>query len=529
MKLDVHENLITELKKNGLSNKKIAETLNNLYPDLGASVSDLKSFTRKQNGTTDVVAKNGQFQETKYEEKTKIAPFVKSYVGKKIIIFSAQGYGAVGEISKVNKDVLASIKNYIREEEIDEVLCLPMFGQWIHDNKVLPDIEEFLSEVGGEVINKSRRFNDSICVSNFNVYPQVKYPLRTLDKVAFRESSTVMSGTKIHYRALDTRSKYPRFVATTGAVTLPNYRDTAVGRVAKEEHQYGFTRLDIISNKFYTHRQVPMCKNGKFVDIDKEYTPTSKKSKKVQAEALILGDVHVDNLNPDAWKMSLEHWKVCNPKKVFLHDLLEGRSINHHRATDLIEREKMKTSGLTLKKEIQGVYDLLKDLEKTFPKTDINVVYSNHDDWLNRYVRNVANIKHDDGNRLMWVELFKEIFNNSGIPALELAIKIVTGKTLKSRFLKKNELVRVKGIDCSAHGDQGVNGGRANVTYWAKRNAVVAHTHTPQLIGDCMIVGTNSNVSTGWQRDNNGSCSWMHGNGIINKYGLKQLLTFIVI
>ena len=337
--------------------------------------------------------------------------------------------------------------------------------------------------------------------------------------------------------------KLPRLLMTTGAVTYPNYNTTNNrGDVAFGSHKYGFVIVDVLSSRRYLPRIVPAMKNGTFVDMGIEHRP-GEKPKRMGVEALVLGDIHLGDDNPDTMKANYEMIDYFSPKNVFLHDALNGHSMNPHEREDTIKRAIAFREGrLDIKKEFSEAYDeFIKSMAKRFPRTNFWFVYSNHSpDFIRRYLTECqfiyepwndteftsalrAGLLKDQGSFEKSLEL------NPLQRGLELIAEEVRMKLPHNvHFLSLNEGMILKGCQLGIHGHKGKNGARGspNAMKEGYGKIISGHTHTPEINGDSYVVGTSSIIPLDYQMGQPGTS--MPANAVLYSNGLIQLLPVII-
>ena len=115
------------------------------------------------------------------------------------------------------------------------------------------------------------------------------------------------------------------------------------------------------------------------------------------------------------------------------------------------------------------------------------VVFSNHDDFLTRFIIN-ADVKKNVKNALEYMEYGKILLEgkapNGIIPY------IINQKFKNIKCLGRNESYKVKDWELGIHGMDGVNGSRGSIQQYRRLNSklVSAHAHSPcRLDGDASV------------------------------------------
>jgi hypothetical protein len=334
--------------------------------------------------------------------------------------------------------------------------------------------------------------------------------------------------------------KFPRIVMTTGTVTFPNYNTTnSRGDAAEWNHKYGFVVVDVLSARRYLPRIVPAREDGTFVDMGMLYEP-GKEPRKIKTEALIPGDIHLGYENPDTMKANFEMIEFFAPKNVFLHDALDGHSVNPHEREDTIRRAIAFRKGkLDIKTEFSDAYDLfIKEMAKQFPKTNFHFVYSNHSsEFFERYLTDLEFTNEPWNDNLFVSALRNGLLMEENLIKKGLELIALEDKTnrLKGKSLPKNvhcldldEGMILKGYQLGVHGHRGVNGARGspNGMKSSYGRGIFGHIHTPEINGDCITVGTSSIIPLDYQKGQPGTS--MPANGVLYENGLAQLIPIIV-
>ena len=328
--------------------------------------------------------------------------------------------------------------------------------------------------------------------------------------------------------------KLPRVLITTGAITYPNYNTTnSRGDAAFWNHKYGFVAVDVLDARRYLPRIVPAMKNGTFVDMGIEYR-VGEEPKKVGVEALVLGDIHLGDHNPDTMRANYEMLEYFAPKNVFLHDALDGHSVNPHEREDTIERAIAFREGrLDIKKEFSDAYDeFIKDMAKQFPKTNFHFVYSNHSpDFIRRYLTECQFIYEPWNDTNFTSELRKGLLREKNPLQRGLELIAEEGRIKMPHnvhFLSLDEGMILKGYQLGVHGHKGINGakGTPNGMKSGYGKIISGHTHTPEINGDAIVVGTSSNIPLKYQEGQPGTS--MPANAVLYENGLVQLIPIII-
>lgn len=423
----------------------------------------------------------------------------------------------------VHKKFLKSLKNYC---EANNALLL-----------ILPSSDPATKgwKLDGNLVNERIVFDDlelnsNLFVSAFKTSAKQTNPLTGIKRIGQRERSMIISSPKQFLEYVPTANdKFAHALMTTGAVTLPSYRSTdkymsqRTAYIAEFDHKMGAITVDIKDDKYFQFRQLQAeYGSGKIIDLGKSYSYTG--SKKVEIpEGLVLGDIHVGNTDPEVDKATDTLIKDLKPKRVFLHDLFDGDSVNHHIEHQLITKAKR---VMTLEKELIVTKEYLESKKKLHPYVDEwIIVRSNHDDFLDRYLQSGKYVEDSLNSKIAHKIALSKL--DQGRMALEVGLEIVGLNKSKLKFLNINGSYRIKGIECGVHGHLGLNGAKSGsnlsmeIGYGA---GVFGHSHTAGILRDVYRVGTSTKLRIGY---NHGPSSWTNTHCIIYSNSSRQLINII--
>ena len=427
------------------------------------------------------------------------------------IVTSAQ-YGAV-----VNKGLLANMGNFARKHKVDKVMFFPMRGRYIDEDWLDPELMEF------EMVSKMR-LNSNLMLKSIEALPQQIDPFFGLSGKFSRDYSHIIPSPKIRYRSIANTSKYPRALMTTGAITKPNYKlHTRIGQLANEQHQFGFVYVEIINGTIFNAKQIEATDNGDFYFLTEKYY--GGKVTRERPEALVLGDWHTGDTCPKVRKKTIEMLRELKPRRAVFHDIFNGHSINHHEEDNLLaELRSVRDTRFGLEKEMAEVYAELLFFAKTFKDIEFVVARSNHDDFLERYIKDKKFIKHPQ-NFLFACRLIPNIIDENKIP-LEEALKLIGPLPKNIKFLNQDDSYRVRGVELAMHGHLGASGSKGSPLLFSRLNlrTITAHTHAPQLLANGMVVGTSTHLKLSYTH---GAGAWLNAHGILYANGKMGLITLI--
>lgn len=377
-----------------------------------------------------------------------------------------------------------------------------------------------------------KKIHKELSLSTIKLSAKQLNPLTGLKRLANKKGSFIFASPKQRLYAVSTvRGKYPKYVMTTGAATVPdytttNYMSNRLAYLAKQDHVVGGLVVEL-DGPHYHFRQIQYKKEGEIIDLGKryEYSEEKKETKptRVRPKAFVLGDWHAGDTSETAKKA----WgEVCNelkPEKLIIHDLFNGLSINHHDRKNHIVRARRAMSGVSnLRSEIQKVVDDLNYLTKL--ADEVVVVKSNHDDFLARYLETWS-FTEDHENVRYALDLAAA--HMDGFDPLVFAVESVgLDNPDKVRWLEEDEDLTIEGVQLGQHGHRGTNGSKGSLRIMDEVfvDSITGHTHSPEIYRGAFRVGTSTDLTLEYTK---GSGSWAHTSCLLYPGGSRQLINSI--
>lgn len=373
----------------------------------------------------------------------------------------------------------------------------------------------------------SKRFQlreDLVVYGDISIQPTATRPLTGME-VFTGKSSAIFGHPKLQLLTVATGSRRPKLMVTTGSCTILNYTSSKAGKKAAEHHVFGATIVELGKSGFHTRQINANSKTGSFIDLNWFYTEDGKKPAP-PAEALILGDVHAENVEEKALAASFQMIEELKCKRVIYHDLLDFDVRNHHSINDFCDRYERIAASQTLSDVIEDeLKNTLYILESTPKCADPIVIQSNHDEAFDRWL-NTADPKIDPVNSLlyhkMWVAKLEE-FNRTETWVTAFDLYYHLSGLSRAKFVNREDNYPILDIECGYHGDKGINGTRGSARSYAKLGVktVVGHRHTPSVDDGCYTVGIIGKLDQGY---NDLPCSWAHANCVIYANGKRSLI-----
>lgn len=431
-------------------------------------------------------------------------------MSKKYVVTSAQ-YGA-----RVNKNFLKSLNMYAKYNNA-EILMLPIKGSYKDRDEMSKNLDDY------HFIHRDSKLNNKIRVYNYAIRPQQIDPVSGLGRLTQSDVSTIFASPKLRMKVIpNSNTKLPKVLMTTGAVTLPDYRDNRVGKIGEHDHTYGAIIIETEGNNKYQYRQLNSLKNGKFCDLGVLYNGNNK-PKKVRPEAMVLGDWHFGDLNKKVEEETYSMIKKYKPKRIILHDLFDGSSINYWDKNKIATKARKKNK-LNLNKELKGVYDNLKKIVKLSPKdSEIIVVRSNHDERLDRYIEG-GDFIYEPQNTYLGAKLLQDKIEGGNL--LEKSLSAYGKIPDNVNFLNLDEDYKYKGWQLGVHGHKGASGARGSIRSieYANGKSITGHSHSPQIFRNAWVVGTSTKLKLDYVK---GFSGWMNTHAMLYNTGTTQLINII--
>jgi hypothetical protein len=416
----------------------------------------------------------------------------------------------------VYDNLMDGLENYCKINDA-ELIILPMRGKSIEEEEMAARVRIH------NQISSYYKLNDKIRISNYEILPQQIDPITGLARFTQSDVSTVFASPKQRLKVVpNSNSKLPKVLMTTGAVTEPNYRDNRIGRIARKDHTPGAIVVETVGNTEYHFRQLSSLKNGVFYDLGERYDGL-KDPETERLEALVIGDWHYGDVNKKVRTETFEMIKQYNPKRIILHDFFNGYSISHHEQRDIVALSRKKNK-LSLDEELKlAAKELKKFVQIAGDDTEIIVVKSNHDEWIDRYLEEARFVKEPQ-NALVGSELFGEYI--CGKDPLFSGLNRHFNIPDNVKFLNRDQDYKIRGWQLGSHGDKGANGGRPGIRSieHAHGKSITGHSHTPQIFRNAWVVGTSTDLNLEY---NKGLSSWMNTHAFLYKNSRPQLINVI--
>lgn len=372
---------------------------------------------------------------------------------------------------------------------------------------------------------------------NMNILPTEDNPISGLETYG-GSSSVIFPHTKIEMRSIATTPDLPvKMIYTTGTVTLMNYLQKKLGIKAEHHHRYAFLLVEVDDEGNWFIRQVAARKNGRTIqDLNVLVTDGEVVSTDATVEAITWGDLHATNSQPEVVDASLMMLDELHPKYQFLHDLMEGASINRH----YIKHAPL--PHLYFHRWLRGLHRVDEELKKTReivekylrPWCQTVAPDANHDGWWLQSWLNKFDYRFDPANAELFLRMQSYMYEQiragkmpKSVNLMQYAMEVEAGlKPGAVKFLLPDEGFEVNEVELGMHGHLGPDGAFGSPSNLAKigKKASTAHTHSTGIYHGLYVAGTSSKLTKDWDYTM-GPSSWSHSHVVQYPNGQRTIIT----
>lgn len=359
-------------------------------------------------------------------------------------------------------------------------------------------------------------------LSDVPIQPTASTPLSGLNGFSGLESC-VVGHPRQHLKSLPVLEGYPhKLLLSTGAVTLPNYTASKVGKKGEFHHMFGFILVELDGENFHI-RQINADDAGNFYNLYDRVIDGEVKNNEEGITTAILGDVHVRHNDPIVTDLAFKLIEDLKPDHVIVHDIAEMESILHWDLKDPFKLLEKEESGADdLEQEINEVFDWLEEHKQY----NLVLVRSNHDDMLDRWLQSTDWRKSP--NKKMYLRLSNIIAEGGEKVRMLGILPHMINERFKGEIttLSLDDSFRVLGWELALHGHLGANGSRGGHIQFKNLNTknIVGHGHHPHREDGHIMVGTLTHLRVGFNR---GASNWMNSLGVIYPDSKAQLIHFV--
>jgi hypothetical protein len=416
----------------------------------------------------------------------------------------------------VNIEFMKSVKTYCQLNNA-EIILIPMRGV----KRKAGFAEEVLKEYSDYFVNDIR-FNNNLRALDFCLSPEQVLPLTGLSRYGKKESSIILASPKQMLLSIPRKKEsLSHIILSTGTICEPEYNNTKTGRMAAQDNVLGGLIVEIRNKDIFHIRHIQADKDNGFQDLDTYYKGITEK--KIVSECISI-EPHYGIEDDIAIQSIKEIINLTGCKRVLFHDILDCRSVNPHEQKSVSMKYYRSETQKTLENELNHLGRKLLDWNREFPKLELKIASSNHEQFIRRYLESGEFIA-DTHNTYLGCELLQAILRREN--PVEYYLKSRFPKIKNLTFFKDDESFSIGGVELNAHGHYGANGSRGNPSSLENINgkSTSAHSHSPQIFRDVFVTGCACKL----QQDYNSksASSWLHGGVVQYQNGNRQLIIII--
>jgi hypothetical protein len=366
-------------------------------------------------------------------------------------------------------------------------------------------------------------FNENLAAMDFLLSPQQIISSTGISRFTKKGKSIIAAHTKQNMESIPSpHGTYPHLIYFTGCISEPEYSEDRIGHIAKQDHVFGGLIITVKNNKIFHIRNVQFDKDGGMCDLDRYYYGDNVVSVN---PSIVLGDSHVGIESKIAHTVSKKMIQDFGCQKIFMHDLVDFRSINPHEKDDLFAKYNRPECQKTLQSELDYAGSFLEEFTSGIEDRQIVVIPSNHDEFLIRYLKSGEFVKDRPDNAKLAAELFSKTLD--GYNPTEYYFKS-RGYALGNVNFPDYTTPIIEHGYTQIHGSYGVNGAKGSLTSFDKcfDKSVSGNAHGPAIFRRQVRVGTLSKTLQDYNKKNAGTTG-MATNCLLYPNGTFQLLNII--
>jgi len=447
--------------------------------------------------------------------------------GKKFVFTSAQNN------TYVHDKFLKSLLHYCETENAELIVGTFHYNKSGFQNGNSeevwfdPKIREYILDESGIVAESL------LWCGELNILPTAVNPMSGLHNYTNKDSAIVPHA-KLQMESFPTPKDEPaKLMYTTGCVTQRNYVEMKAGQKASHHHVFGALVVEIDEEGDWFVRQLcAESETGKFFDLGWYYTPEGKEQEPYCVEAINWGDIHAAKLDETVAQASWGKGEdsmvnTLMPEHLFLHDVYDHKSRNHHNIKDpyfMFQMFNEKTESV--KVEVEKTAEVITDMLEVCGK--VVIVESNHDLALERWLKE-QDYKKDPVNAVFFLEMQLENYyamsRGDKLKTFQTACHKVEPFTKEALFLSTDESYMICGnIECGSHGHNGNNGARGSVRAFQMQGGKfnTGHTHSASIKDGVYTAGVSGKLDQGY---NVGGSSWTQSHIVTYSNGKRTIIT----
>lgn len=367
-----------------------------------------------------------------------------------------------------------------------------------------------------------------------NILPTQMNPLSSLESYSARKSA-IFPHAKMAMRSIAAFQGEPaKLNYTTGTVTKRNYIQKRFGLIAEFHHVYGAVLVEVNHQGHWWVRQLNADKQCRIQDLC-IVVDGAKVRKAKHVEAITWGDLHGTMADARIVESSMGMLDDLRPKYQFLHDVMEGASVNRH----VLKLGPQNSPHYAFHRWTRGLHRVDEEFRRTSqvikgylrPWCKAVAPDANHDAWWLHSWLNRFDYRVDPANSELYLDLQKYMYAQIRAGKMPRDVNMMQYTFAKFgltavKFLRDDESFRICGgaIEGAMHGHLGPNGSRGTPERLAKmgRRANIAHTHSAGIFDGLYVAGTSSKFK--WTY-NQGPSSWTHSHIVTYPNGKRTIVT----
>ena len=380
-----------------------------------------------------------------------------------------------------------------------------------------------------------------------NISPTAANPLSGFESYTGR-SSSIVPHPRIAMRSVASHAEEDtKFLYTTGTLTQINYIQRRAGQMAEFHHCYGALLVEVDRDGTWFVRQLNADSDGTIYDLDRR-VENGKITTGNRLKAINWGDLHPTYEDRAVSELTWGKGGMLDqlrPEYQFMHDLLDGRTVNPHTQTKKLHHHNFMEwvkGNTSVEEEVWNTAAFLGRASRPWCSTQ--VVASNHDDFLVQWLYKSGDFRKDPENAVFFLEAalhyWESMEQNREYPnmtkwGMERALRLADNRDIENlatnpiNYLDKDEsfvLCREHGggIELGMHGHQGANGSRGTPAGLSKmgRKANIGDKHSAGIYDGLYVAGISGALDQGY---NSGPGSWSQTHILTYQNGKRALAT----
>lgn len=464
-----------------------------------------------------------------------------SLSGKRFVFTAAQNN------TYIHEDFFASLMNFCEHNDAQLIVSRFSYNKSGFQNSTKDDGSEHLwydHRLEEFFLDESTVVADGLLFcGELDILPTASTPFSGLENYT-QHNSGIIPHAKMQMVSLPRmKHELPRFLYSTGAVTMRNYIQRKAGQKAEFHHVFGALYVEVDDNGNWFARQLIADNSGCFHDLTTKYLPDSIESNHNVA-AINWGDIHIEKVDhmvmSSGWGSERSMMSVLNPNFQFIHDLTDFRARNHHNLKDpYFLAEQYFSDTDSVEAAMEQAAQFLKYIQR--PGCTVVVVESNHDLAFQRWLKE-ADVRQDPANAEYYHRMNAECYaaiakGDKEFSIFEYALNKKEDLTdvvflrEDDSFVICNDMEAeyesgklIGGIECGMHGHRGPNGARGSSKGFRNigRKCNVGHSHSAGIIDGVYTAGVSCDLDMGY---NHGPSSWSHSHIVTYPNGKRTIIT----